>query len=59
MGRTPIYRTSNELEQHLNIERTQKCSSIGDQTQTANLYVALNERTSNIELIGPSLDLLD
>ena len=35
MGPTPFYGTSNELEhQFLNIEQTQKCSSIGDRTQT-------------------------
>ena len=35
MGRTPFYRTSNELEHHfLNIERTQTCSPFGNRTQT-------------------------
>ena len=43
MGRTPFYRTSNELERHfLNIERTQTCSSIGDRTQTPEFWLRTN-----------------
>ena len=46
MGRTPFYRTSNELEYHFSkIERTQTCSSIGDRTRTTYFWL----RTSNFE----------
>ena len=58
MGRTPFYRTSNELEHHfLNIKRTQLCSSIGDWTRTPYFcFRMLEHETSN--LIGLSIDLL-
>ena len=58
MGRTPFYRTLNELEHHfLNIERTRMCSSIGDWTRTPYFcFRMLEHETSN--LIGLSIDLL-
>ena len=50
MGRTPFYRTSNELEHHFsNIERTRTCSCIGDRTRTLYFWLRTNEhRTSNL-----------
>ena len=59
MGRTPFYRTLNELEHHFsNIERTRTCSSIGDRTRTPYFWLRTVEyRTSN--LIGLSLDLIN
>ena len=50
MGRTPFYRTWNDLEQHFfNIERTQTCSCIGDRTRTAYIFLATNDQRSNFE----------
>ena len=45
MGRTPFYRTLNELEHHfLNIEQTRALSS-----NSNTLFLALKEQTSDIE----------
>ena len=44
MGRTPFYQTLNELEHHfLNIEQTQTCSFIDDQTRALEFWVQTNE----------------
>ena len=43
MGRTPFYRTSNELKHHsLNIERTRTRSPIGDRTRTPYFWLGTN-----------------
>ena len=50
MGRTPIYRTSIELEHHFsNIERTRTCSFVGNRTRTPYFWLrTIEHRTSNI-----------
>ena len=50
MGRTPFYRTLNELKHHFsNIERTRTCSSFGNRTRTPYFWLRMIEhRTLNI-----------
>ena len=44
MGRTTFHRTLNKLEHHFfNIEQTQTCSFIGDQTQVPEFWFLINE----------------
>ena len=48
MGRSPFYRTSNELEHHFsNIERTRTCSSIGDRTQIPYFWLQMSNFEPN------------
>ena len=59
MGRTPFYRTPNELKHHfLNMERTRTCSSIGDRTRTPYFWLQTN-KNQTLNIIGLSLDLLN
>ena len=50
MGRTPFYRTLNELEHHFsNIKQTRTCSSYGYRTRTPYFWLwTIKHRTSNI-----------
>ena len=51
MGRTPFYRTSNELEHHFsNIKQTQTCLYIDDRTWTPEFWLWMNgHRTLNLK----------